>query len=273
MAEYLYEFVTGKAGYFNIGMVAFTIALAWMVRNGVKNGLTGPFTVIALLVTFYASLLGTRLLYVAHHDPGLFLTNPLYTLRFWEGGLSWMGGPFTGVITFMIIAKIHGDPIWSNIGCGAPPLAFAHAFSRIGCVLHGCCYGRPTDVPWRVFAAKAGEGGAYVHPTPIYDMACEIVLAVWLQILWRKPERRKYLMPLCGALSSTHRFITEFYRGEAPGHEIILGLRFYQSIAIFVFAACVSVMLLLWNRRIGVRIVAGIMSFLVAIVVLTALVK
>ena len=60
---------------------------------------------------------------------------------------------------------------------------------RFGCLLAGCCYGRPSDVPWAitftdpVAAANVGTPlGIPLHPTQLYDAGAEL-LRNWLGTL------------------------------------------------------------------------------------------
>jgi len=134
------------------------------------------------------------------------------------------------------------------MGSCAPGLALSHAIARVGCIIEGCCYGAPTTMPWAIHSDRVG---ADVHPTQIYSMVAELANAALLQYLWRKPGNRKYLFPLYVMILSVHRFITEGFRGTPHGPEIIEGLRFYQSVCVFLFAFSLCVFFLLWKGRKG----------------------
>jgi hypothetical protein len=41
-------------------------------------------------------------------------------------------------------------PLWKTADVLAPSIALGSVFGRIGCLLNGCCYGRPTDLPWAI---------------------------------------------------------------------------------------------------------------------------
>lgn len=86
----------------------------------------------------------------------------------------------------------------------APGFAVGGAIGRLACLLHGCCYGAPTGLPWAIryprgsipwydhldagrLAVEAAHS-APVHPFPIYLMAMEGALAAYLLWLW--PRRR-----------------------------------------------------------------------------------
>ena len=43
-----------------------------------------------------------------------------------------------------------GLPMWTVADALTPSLALGTVFGRVGCFLNGCCYGRPTALPWGV---------------------------------------------------------------------------------------------------------------------------
>ena len=67
--------------------------------------------------------------------------------------------------------------------CSRPGIALGHAVGRMGCLLAGCCFGRPTSEPWgitfhsTVAAANVGTPlGVPLHPTQIYEAVAELII-------------------------------------------------------------------------------------------------
>jgi phosphatidylglycerol:prolipoprotein diacylglycerol transferase len=86
-------------------------------------------------------------------------------------------------------------------------LAAASAVWRVGCTLAGCCYGKPTDLPWAIY-----EDGAYRHPTMVYEGLFNLAM---LAILWRlrgRLTRDNELLYLYFAAYAFFRFWLEFIR-------------------------------------------------------------
>jgi protein-S-isoprenylcysteine O-methyltransferase Ste14 len=119
--------------------------------------------------------------------------------------------------------------------CLATP--FLQGIGRVRCLTQGCCHGAPADehvgIRYRLplsRVTKAGLDGVPLHPTPLYSILWNGVVALALLRLWWSgagPE------PLCGTwlvLSGLGRFVEESYRGE-PQTPIIAGLRLYQWVA------------------------------------------
>jgi len=92
----------------------------------------------------------------------------------------------------------------------AIPVAMGMAVGRLGCLLRGCCYGRQTSLPWGM---DFGDHLAR-HPTQIYEMIFDLLLAVFLG--WKKSRGVKpgelFKIFLNGYLS--FRFLLEFIRVE-----------------------------------------------------------
>ncbi|HET6957006.1 MAG TPA: prolipoprotein diacylglyceryl transferase family protein, partial [Vicinamibacterales bacterium] len=104
-------------------------------------------------------------------------------------------------------------------------IALGHVVGRFGCTFAGCCFGKPTNVPWAItftdpFAASnvGTPLGVPLHPTQLYEAGAELLILIFLlttEKLGRKfPGRTFWLYML---LYSISRYIIEFYRGDERG--------------------------------------------------------
>ena len=67
----------------------------------------------------------------------------------------------------------------------------AHAIGRMGCFALGCCFGRPTQLPWSVRydspdakAVRAGGlGGVLIHPVPLYEAVYNLGIFVLVNVV------------------------------------------------------------------------------------------
>lgn len=95
---------------------------------------------------------------------------------------------FLSMILFtLIFCKIFKWPtrkILDHFMIGA---MIASAIGRIGCFLHGCCRGKPTNLPWAIHLPPKPDLG--LHPTQIYMLIIETIIIFYL--LWLNP-RKKY---------------------------------------------------------------------------------
>lgn len=115
--------------------------------------------------------------------------------------------------------------IFDHLAVGLP---VGMAINRIGCFFAGCCYGKPSDLPWAVtytqhshaFQSQFASSLIHpqdllalpVHPTQLYDMAAclLIALAVWGTRNRWKAAGNQLLMAIM--LYACARFIIEFFR-------------------------------------------------------------
>ena len=67
-----------------------------------------------------------------------------------KGGLVIYGGFFGGVVGLLAFFWKYRVPLLATADLVAPSLMLGLAIGRIGCLLNGCCYGGPCDLPWAV---------------------------------------------------------------------------------------------------------------------------
>jgi len=107
----------------------------------------------------------------------------------------------------------------------AIPVAIAMAVGRIGCLLRGCCYGKPTGLLLGV------DFGDHIlrHPTQAYEIIFDILLVVFLN--WKKKQEIKAGELFRIFLSSymSFRFLLEFIRVEKVSS---LGITDFQLLCI-----------------------------------------
>jgi len=69
----------------------------------------------------------------------------LAALKVWEGGYVFLGGLAAGVATAALFMRRARIPLAAGFGLLSTALPLGHAFGRVGCFFHGCCYGRTSD--------------------------------------------------------------------------------------------------------------------------------
>ena len=77
-----------------------------------------------------------------------------------QGGFVFYGGLLGALFCFYLYARRYRQPFWRLLAPATPALPLAHAFGRIGCLLVGCCYGRPYGGPLPGVCYEAALGGA-----------------------------------------------------------------------------------------------------------------
>jgi phosphatidylglycerol:prolipoprotein diacylglycerol transferase len=234
------------------------------VRQARRQGLDGGAMMDLLFWILLSGVLGSRLLFVLVHageyarlcagtgvrSSGQILSDCAAPLRIWQGGLVFYGGALAATGVTALFSRRQGWAFGQVADVLAPSLALGHVFGRLGCVMAGCCFGKPwahglTFGPGSVAfddLAATGVIGPWaastppLHPTQLYEAAGELLIFVVL--LW---FRRRRMLPFPGALALVYgasygllRFAVEIFRGDAgrgflvkigtPGLAAALGL-------------------------------------------------
>lgn len=190
-------------------------------------------------------LLGARTLYFAVDDFVELRGNPFSFLRVWEGGLVFYGGVITGLLTLIIYSWRSGLRFLSLTDAFAAPLLLGHAIGRLGCFAAGCCYGKPTDLPWGVsfrHPASLAPRFAALHPTQLYEFAGNLVLFLSALALSRRKIRPGTLTAFYAVSYGAFRFLMELLRGDDRGFSHF-GVSPSQLVALVLIAAGAGVFL------------------------------
>ena len=154
-----------------------------------------------------------------------------------SGGVFYGGLILAVVVAFWYIAR-HRMPFWTTCDVFAPAIALGHVTGRLGCLAAGCCYGKPTDVPWAIIftnplaAANVGTPlGIPLHPTQLYEAGAALLILV----APAGTERRG--RPFAGRtfwaymfLYAVSRYVIEIYRGDPRG--MVFGFSTSQFISL-----------------------------------------
>ncbi|MDQ7032427.1 MAG: prolipoprotein diacylglyceryl transferase [Desulfonauticus sp.] len=224
---------------------AVLLALAITSREAKKRGLNHVLTSELGFYVLVGGFIGARLFYILICWD-YFLKHPLEMFMFWKGGLVFLGGAIGGAISSFWFFKRYQQPFWPWADCVAPGIAMGQAVGRMGCLCAGCCYGKPTTVPWAItFTNPKSLAPLYVplHPTQIYHSLAGLITFIIL-MLARKKLNTGQMFGLFLVLYAIFRFNIEFFRGDYRGW--IGPLSATQVVAFFVFWIG---LIILWHRR------------------------
>jgi phosphatidylglycerol:prolipoprotein diacylglycerol transferase len=130
-------------------VIGFLVAVA-IIRYLSRRFTSDPQHITnAALYSLIAGVIGARVFFVVHYFDR-FKDSPLSVFAIWNGGLELLGGVLLAVAVILLYIRHHKLPMRHYLDVLAIGLVAALAFGRIGCFLNGCCYGRPTDLPWGV---------------------------------------------------------------------------------------------------------------------------
>jgi phosphatidylglycerol:prolipoprotein diacylglycerol transferase len=165
-----------------------------------------------------SSIVGSRLVYVLV-NLNYYLHYPFKVFMLWEGGLVWYGAFIGALVAALIYFRAKKLDGWVWLDIAIPFVALGQGIGRIGCLMAGCCYGKPTNLPWGITftASEIAPLGVSLHPTQIYDMLFDLTIFAVLflrrdKVRFRGEQILSYLF-LYGATRS----IVEVFRGDPRG--------------------------------------------------------
>jgi len=229
-------FQVGDYPIYSFGvMVALGVLVGALVsaRESHRIGITRDQTLEAAVWIVSVGVLMARLAFVLQ-DPRFFLTHPTEILHFRAGGMSWHGGIVGLVLGALVPAARFRIKLLDMLDLSAPGMMAGLAVGRIGCLLNGCCFGRPATVPW---AVRITDDPTHLliarHPTPLYEMLGALaVLALLLHGLRHRSFSGETFLGFL-FLYSAVRFGVEFFR---DGTLLAAGLTLAQYVSILLMA-------------------------------------
>jgi prolipoprotein diacylglyceryltransferase len=147
------------------------------------------------------------------------------------------------VLGGILAAKLSGTNIWFVLSALVVAAPWIQGIGRLRCLVQGCCHGRPADSNIgirylhprsRVYRIDSLRG-IPIHPTPLYSLLWNIVVALFVTRLYLLHTTTAMVAGVYLILSGLGRFVEEAYRGE-PQTRVFGGLRMYQWIAIVTVA-------------------------------------
>lgn len=235
-------FQLGPVTLYSYGLAiaaGFLLAASLAARRARAAGLDPARVQRVALIGLLAGLAGGRAAYV-FLNWDLYRADPLEILRLDHGGLVFYGGLAAGVLAGVAAIRAAKLPLLATLDLLMPPLVLAHAIGRIGCFLNGCCYGKPTALPWGVLFP---QDILYRHPTQLYEAGALLAIFVVLKRIEDCPQEKRSLpagtgLLAYGLLYGVWRFLAEFLRGDNP--PVLWGFTAFQlaSLPLALFCGC-----------------------------------
>jgi len=166
------------------------------------------------------------------------------------------GGLWGGLLAYMLLAVPLILLLARNRRAGLDLVALSvpipWAIAKLGCLLNGCCYGKPCSLPWGIAFPEGIEGtpaGVPLHPTQVYEIIIMALLVLVFRLLRSERWRGTMLLWFVG-IYGIGRAATDVFRGDADRYIYIGPITLTQLICLT--AAVVSIVaLLLWRRAPG----------------------
>jgi phosphatidylglycerol---prolipoprotein diacylglyceryl transferase len=228
--------------------VAFLLGLWTASRRGLRDGISaeqitdiGPWLIIGGIV-------GARTFHVVTYWHEEYARKSIWEIfMVHHGGLVYYGGLVGASLGCILYVRWKKIPLWKMADILAPSIALGYVFGRIGCLLNGCCFGRPCDLPWAVrFPADNSlhPPGTPVHPTQVYDSLLSLCLYLGLAWLYRRKKFDGQIFAVYLICYAITRSIVEVFRGDYTDRHLHGGLTPAHLISVGILLAGV---LLFWR--------------------------
>jgi phosphatidylglycerol---prolipoprotein diacylglyceryl transferase len=225
---------TALHGYGVMGATGFLLACAVILTRARRDGLSRERVADVIFWTSLAALVGSRLLFLLQNPEHLQSFGDVVNLR--KGGLVFYGAFIAGIPTASLLLLKYNLPFFKSWDIFATGMPLAHGVSRIGCLLAGCCYGVPTDLPWAVTFTdplSSGPRDVALHPTQIYEALALFGIAAICNLYFARRRADGQVMLLYLVLYAIARSIIEEFRGDADRGFLLGGLlSFSQGVSI-----------------------------------------
>jgi phosphatidylglycerol---prolipoprotein diacylglyceryl transferase len=238
--------------------VAFLCAILITVKLAARDGLPSERIYDLSLWMLLSSLIGSKILMLFTEPEYRDHPLQLLSLDFLRSGGVFYGGLIGAVVTGYFLMKRYQLPWWKTADACAPGIAIGNFFGRQGCFAAGCCWGKPTSLPWGVKFTELGHEitgvptNTYLHPTQLYESFAMLIAFVFLLWLHKRKRFSGQVILAYALLYSVVRFAIEFVRddprGDILGLTTLTGLSTSQLISLVVGVGALILLIVRWRR-------------------------
>jgi phosphatidylglycerol:prolipoprotein diacylglycerol transferase len=242
--------------------LAFLCAILITVNLAARDGLPREKIYDLCLWMLLCSLIGSKILMLFTEPEYRDHPLQLISLDFLRSGGVFYGGLIGAILSGYFLMRRYQLPWWKTADACAPGIAIGNFFGRQGCFAAGCCWGKPTTLPWGVKFTELGHEitgvplDVRLHPTQLYESFA--MLLVFFFLLWLHKHRRfnGQVILFYALLYSVIRFAIEFLRddprGDLLGLTTLTGLSTSQLISLIVGTGALVLLVLRWRKAAGI---------------------
>ncbi len=223
--------------------------LALTVREAKRKGMAVDPIMDAAIWAVVGGLVGARLFHILDFWE-YYSANPGEILSLQLSGLAIYGGLVGGVLAVAAFAAWKKLSFWRMADAAAVGIPLGQAVGRIGCLINGCNYGSPTDLPWGVVwtnpAAMAPVNDVARHPAQAYEILLSLAVLVLVWILRKRLQTDGLLFLVYAAAYSLGRFPISMVREDTIA---LFGLRQAQVVGLAMIALALPLAFYLTRRH------------------------
>ncbi len=246
-------------GSFSIRWYGMLIASAVVIgtllaqKLAKKRGID-PDMVGNLVIWLIVGAIPCARLYYVLFEWQRFQNQPWYkAFAIWEGGIAIHGAIIGGAVVTIIFCQRQRISAWLMADIVMPALILGQAIGRWGNFFNSEAFGRPTDLPWKLFIPidrrpPEFASESYFHPTFLYESVWNMgVFAILMFLFYRFPKIRTGTLTMTYAIAySLGRFWIEGLRTDS----LMFGsLRTAQIISLVAIALGIFGLVWLYGLR------------------------
>jgi phosphatidylglycerol:prolipoprotein diacylglycerol transferase len=224
-----------------IGLVAGVVA-----GNAAAHatGMDAFRTYVATLVLIGPAVAGARLLHVVLHWR-IYRQSPGRIWKQSEGGYGMYGGlPLVLLLSVPLLAALR-LPFAAFWDVGMVTILTGMIFARIGCLLNGCCSGRPSNVWFSLYLPNHLGVWERRIPSQCLESGWAAILLVFGILVWRWVPFPGALFLLCAAAYASGRLVLESLREPEPG---AARFNIYHGISVAIIFLSVATLAVRWPK-------------------------
>ncbi len=174
-------------------LIGVTLSQYLAKRRGLNPDLLGDLAIWLVLVAIPCA----RLYYVLFEWQE-YSQRPGDIIAIWKGGIAIHGAIIGGTIASYIFARLNKISFWQLLDLVVPSAILGQAIGRWGNFFNSEAFGKPTDLPWKLYIAPQDRPLNYInyeyfHPTFLYESLWNIgvfALLIWLFFWGLKHKNR-----------------------------------------------------------------------------------
>lgn len=231
--------------------LGFAAGVLVTIRLGKSQGVSAQQVMDMAFVMMLWAIVGSRAMYILM-NLGHYVDHPLDVLKIWQGGLVFSGGMVAVAAAMVWYLRRSPLSFWKAGDLWAPAIALGQGIGRVGCFMAGCCYGKPTNLPWGVVfedPQSLAPQGIPLHPTQLYDFLSGVLIFLILLMVGLKKRYDGQVFVWFLILHSTSRLITENFRGDDRGILPGTQMTVTQGLAVLLLMAGVVALFFLRSRH------------------------
>ncbi|HEY9698816.1 MAG TPA: prolipoprotein diacylglyceryl transferase [Trichocoleus sp.] len=165
-------------------LIGVTLSTYLAKRRGVNPDFISDLAIWLVV----AAIPCARLYYVAF-EWDKYKDNPTELFAIWHGGIAIHGAILGGILATLIFARLNRISFWQLADLVAPSLILGQAIGRWGNFFNSEAFGRPTDLPWKLYIPPAQRPPGYsqyeyFHPTFLYESLWNVSVFALLMFLF-----------------------------------------------------------------------------------------